>query len=412
MKKVKVEEESQTKNMGAVDFREFVRGRLSERVRNFGLAYVTALLEEEMVALCGDPCERKRDRLAHRGGSQRGWIVFDDQRMAITRPRARRGGREVVLDRYEALQLMANLREIVERTMLAGISTRGYQSILRGGEDALGLSRSSVSREFVAASRESLNELNSRTFPESEFWAVFMDGIAFGGSILVVALGVDCHGDKHVLGVSEGSTESHEVALAVLRGCEERGIRFAKRVLVIQDGSKGIEKAARMFFGKRCVVQLCYLHKMKNILAKLPRNHHSEFVRRYQQAYAANGIEDASRNMQALLGWLQAISHSAAESLREGMENLLTLHRIAMPPALRKSFYTTNCIDSSFSQPRARLNRVKRVRGSTDQALRWVGAHLLEQEKKFRKVNSYALVGAFVEEFTNNTEALDTQKTA
>ena len=87
----------------------------------------------------------------------------------------------------------------------------------------------------------------------------------------------------------------------------------------------------------------------------------------------------------------------AAESLKEGLDDILTLHRIAMPPELRKSFYTTNVIDSAFAHPKFRVRRVKRWRKSNDMIKRWAGSHLLEQEKTFRKVNACGMIEEFLQ---------------
>lgn len=396
MKEAQSYENSQTKTMGSEDFRNFVRYTLRNQVKNFAILYIEELIREEITELCGKPGEHKKRRdLAHRGGSQAGWIIMDGQRVQIDKPRARKNGGEVPLSRYAALQERNDLREYVERVMLSGISTRKYEEILHPFEQSLGLSKSSVSREFVKASRESLNYLNSRTFPDQIFWCIVLDGIEFGGSIVIVAMGIDTAGNKHFLGVSEGSTENSETCTNLLESIRERKIQFTDRVLAVVDGSKALEKSTRKFFTS-VDVQLCYLHKLRNILAKLPRKYHGEFVRKYRQAFNANDFDDALEAMNALLSWLETVSFSAAESLREGLERLLTLHRIKMDPPLRKSFYTTNLIDSAFSNPRSHLNRVKRTQGKTDQVLRWVGALLLEQEKQFRKVRAFKNINKFL----------------
>ena len=117
------------------------------------------------------------------------------------------------------------------------------------------------------------------------------------------------------------------------------------------------------------------------------------------QAYNCNKFEDAEVAFAGLLKWLDEISFSAARSLEEGLDELLTLHRIQMPPALRKSFYTTNLIESAFSTPRERTRRVKRWRKNTDQVLRWAGAQLLLQEGRFRKVRGYKEIPVFLYAF-------------
>lgn len=390
-------EDSQTQSMGPEDFRDFVRLELRNRVQDFAVLYVEELIGEEITALCGRPGGHKRKGdLAHRGGSQPGWIVMDGQRVQVQKPRARKNGGEIILQRYAALQERSGLREHIEEVMLAGISTRKYDVLLEKTENSLGFSKSAVSREFVKASRASLNELNSRMFPDKTFWCIVLDGIVFGGSVVIVALGVDTDGEKHFLGVSEGSTENSETCMNLLQSISARGITFTDKVLVVMDGSKALEKAARQFFGETVQVQLCYLHKMRNVLAKLPRKYHGEFCRRYRRAFAANQFEDAQQEMNKIIVWLESVSFSAAESLKEGVDRVLTLHKLGMKPALRPSFYTTNLIDSAFSNPRSHLNRVKRNQPKTDQVLRWVGALLYEQEKQFRKVRAYKHINEFL----------------
>ena len=100
--------------------------------------------------------------------------------------------------------------------------------------------------------------------------------------------------------------------------------------------------------------------------------------------------------MNNIVNWLSKISHNASESLKEGLDDILTLHRIGMPPELRKSFYTTNVIDSAFSNPKFRVRRVKRWRKNNDMIKRWAGSHLLEQEKTFRKVNACGMIEEFL----------------
>ena len=390
-------EESQTQSMGPEDFRDFVRLELRNRVQNFAVLYVEELIGEELMALCGRAgAQIGKRNLAHRGGSQPGWVALDGQRIRIQKQRARKEGREIRSERYAALQDRRDLRAHVEQVMLAGISTRGYDVLLDKTESSLGFSKSAVSREFVKASRESLNELNSRTFPDQTFWCIVLDGIAFGGSIAIVALGVDTSGEKHFLGVSEGSTENFETCMNLLQSISARGVKFTDRVLTVMDGSKALEKAVHQFFGDTAERQLCYLHRMRNVLAKLPRKYHGEFCRRYRRAFAANRYEDAEEEMNKIVLWLQSLSFSAAESLKDGIHGILTLHKIGMGSALRLSFYTTNLIDSAFSNPRSHLNRVKRTQPKTDQVLRWVGALLYEQEKQFRRVRSYRSISNFL----------------
>jgi transposase-like protein len=159
---------------------------------------------------------------------------------------------------------------------------------------------------------------------------------------------------------------------------------------------------------KRADIQRCLIHKIRNVEAKLDKVYHSDFKEKMHQAYSLNGYEECEASMNSIVNWLGKISHNASESLKEGLNDILTLHRIAMPSELRKSFYTTNVIDSAFSTPKFRVRRVKRWRKSNDMIKRWAGSHLLEQEKTFRKVNACGMI----EEFLNVYFVLDEKQAA
>lgn len=392
--------DGQTNFVSLSDFRLFVRDSLEAKVRALGIAFINDLLAEEIEQLCGPAGSHKKRRgLAHRGGSELGWVVMNNQRVQIRRPRARKDGAEVPLDRYETLQSMNNVSDFVSRMMLHGISTRSYDRVIDKFETDLGLSKSAVSREFVQTSRETLNELNSRRFEGEEFWAIVMDGTEFGGSMLIVALGVDRTGKKHILGISEGSTENSELCLSLLRNLQDRGLRFSRRLLAVLDGSKALKKAVTQVFGDRVEIQRCLTHKRWNVEAKLDKQHHRELQRRMAQAYNANDFESAQSSFKQTHQWLSEINHSAAASLQEGLDHLLTLHRIGMPPALRKSFYTTNIMESAFSAAKARTRRVKRWQTQTDQVLRWAASQLLIQEERFRRIDGCKELAGFLATF-------------
>ncbi len=399
--------QSQLEYVSLEDFRAFVRNELEMKIRCLGITYVHDLLNEEITELCGQRGSHKRQKgLAHRGGSELGWVILNGQRVRIRRPRARKNGEELPLSRYRELQSMDNLADHVARMMLYGISSRNYDVVIDKFESDLGLSKSAVSREFVKKSREALNTLNSRRFPDRTFWALMIDGIEFGGSIVIVALGVDLAGNKHILGISEGSTENSDVCISLLGAIREREIKFTDKVVVVMDGAKALKKAVVSVFDKRVYIHRCLNHKRRNVESKLDKKQHREFNAKFNQAYNNNEYENAKESFDRVLKWLERVNYSAAESMREGLDELLTLHKIGMPPALRKSFYTTNLIESAFATPRERNRRVKSWRKNTDQVLRWSGAQLLTQEEKFRKVKGCKEIEEFLESFLEKPVAL------
>ena len=211
-------------------------------------------------------------------------------------------------------------------------------------------------------SLEDVRALAVEMFEGKEFFALFIDGVNFGGDMVVVALGVDKQGSKHFIGISQGSTENAEIVSDLLGSIAERKIRFSHKVICVLDGSKALRKGVIEHFGDRADIQRCLIHKIRNVEAKLDKAYHSDFKEKIHQAYSLNGYEECKASMNSIVKWLSKISHNASESLQEGLNDILTLHRISMPPELRKSFYTTNVIDSAFAHPKFKIRRVKRWR--------------------------------------------------
>ena len=123
--------------------------------------------------------------------------------------------------------------------------------------------------------------------------------------------------------------------------------------------------------------------------------------------------DDARKELDSIILELHRLNESAANSLREGLKETLTVHQLKLPDTLRKHFFSTNLIESAFSQGVSVMNNVKRWRNSS-QIQRWTATALLEAEKKFRKITGYesisVLVAALDEEYRRRT--LDTKQSA
>lgn len=396
------------------DFRSMATGHMESLVRARTIEFVADLMQEEVELLCGRAFQHKsRSGLAHRGGSERGTIYLNGEKLPVKKPRVRQDNAEVPLETYAKLHSSENLGDMVFKTMLAGISTRSYDAVIRSHAESLGVSKSTVSREFIKKSRGALNEINTRRFADRIFWALLIDGIHIGGDVIVVAMGVDISGEKRFLGVSQGSTENAEVVKDLLASLADREIRFTERLVGVIDGGKALRKGLLEHFGSRVEIQRCLIHKKRNVYAYLAKKHHGELSERMNQAYSCNDYPEAEQEFGKTIAWLERINHNAAESLREGMPDLLILHRIGVPPALRKSLYTTNLIESGFAHPRFKLNRVKRWNKQADMIKRWAGANLLEQEKTFRRVRAFREIESFLANFIERQEEkIDSRQTA
>jgi transposase-like protein len=254
--------------------------------------------------------------------------------------------------------------------------------------DGYGIRKSSVSRHFVRATAEQLRQLCERRLEELKLVALLIDGIEFAGQVMVVALGVDEDGAKHVLGLWQGATENAVVVKELLEDLVERGLDPKRRYLFVLDGSKALRAGIERVFGSQAEVQRCQIHKIRNVIDHLPEGCRADWRRRLQNAYAMTDYAAAKAALEKLWRQLCEINPSAARSLEEGMEETLTLHRLGVGSLLRRTLSSTNAIESCLSTVRHVARNVKRWQGR-DHIARWTAAGLLDAEKKFRRVKGY-----------------------
>ena len=322
-------------------------------------------------------------------GAQEGSVYVGGERVKVKRPRLRKDSKEIPLSTYQELRKKERFSDEILEKALRGISCREYEESLNGLLDNFGISRSAVSRHLKVATTAKLKELKERSFEEVEAFAIFIDGYHIGGKVFIVALLIDMDGKKHVLGFWEGATENHSVCSELLNDVERRGLILDEKVLFITDGGKGIIKALNDKFGKLLQHQRCTIHKDRNIQNHLPKKYRKEAHRMFRNAIDLNHYDDAREELRNMERWLDNINPSAAESLREAFDELLTVHRLGVPPLLRKTLHSTNPIESMFSQVSHRMGKINYMRGGSKMAQRWLGTALLHAEEKFRTVKGY-----------------------
>jgi transposase-like protein len=357
-----------------------------------GLKAVEDALQQEVLALAGA-------RYAHadghpgmaRWGRQRGSIYLADQKLPITVPRVRdvHAQTEVPLATYAQLQTPRAQDVGLFRRMLSGISTREYEAAAEAVPEAFGLSKSSVSRRFVQASAAALQQFHTRRHDDRRWLVLLLDGKTFAEDQVVIALGVTTEGEKRILGLVQTATENKRTGATFLRELIERGFAAPAGLLVVLDGAKGLRAAVRDVFGDDAVVQRCQWHKRENVLRYLTKPQQVLWRRKLREAYAHGGHADAKRALHRLVKELAVLNESAARSLEEGLEETLTLHRLNLPDALRRSLNTTNLIESVMAQIERKTQRVDHWRTS-DQKQRWCAATLLHVEKNFRRIRRMA----------------------
>lgn len=356
-----------------------------------GQQVATRLLEEEVERLCGPKHSRPPERTLSRHGHQAGFVVMAGQKLPIQRPRVRpapRGGEEVELQSYALMQSSEAMPRSALAKMVRGVSTRNYEGVVESVREGFGIQRSSVSRHFVKATAKQVQELSTRRFEGQRFVAIFIDGIEFAGETLVCALGLRADGTKRVLGLRQGATENKEVVTSLLSELAERGLATDQPTLFVLDGAKALTKAVTAVWGRFAVIQRCQVHKQRNVLAHVPEQHQAQALHQLHAAWHADDFGEAKHLLEQTVRWLDKLSPDAAASLREGLEETLTVVRLKLPDRLRRTLATTNPIESAFHTTRMLTNRVKRWRDG-DMKLRWCTAGLLRAEQRFRRIKGY-----------------------
>ena len=355
-----------------------------------GLQVMQLMMEEQVTALCGPRGKHNPERAGYRHGRGSGSVTLGGRRLAVERPRVRAadGSCELAVPAYELFS-QTELLGALER-MLAGLSTRRYRVGLEpvGAEvetRASATSRSAVSRKFVRATETALAELLAAPLHELDLVALMVDGVNFAEHCCVVALGIGSDGRKHPLALEEGSTENATLVRDLLSGLRERGLDVTRPLLVVIDGSKALRRAVLDVFDQP-VIQRCQLHKLRNVKDKLPERLRRTVERRMRQAYHADSALDAEAQLLALAHELDKTHPGAAASLREGLEETLTVIRLDVPPTLARTLRSTNPVESMLSICREHAKNVKRWRDGR-MALRWCAAGMLEAAKQFRRVN-------------------------
>jgi putative transposase len=344
------------------------RTELDTLIAQVGLRVIQGVLHQEMAQLCG-PRGRQQ---AYRHGHQAGYVVLSGRKVRISKPRLRqKGGGQLALATYKAFQQNGPLQKAVARQLRRQVSTRNYAGAIDDCLKGYGIAKSSVSRHGKALTAAELRAFCQRPVPR-DLVALFLDGPYFRRECLVVAIGVDAQGQKHILGLWLGATENSTVVRELLADVRERGLN-TEALLVVIDGSKALAKGVKEVFGARALVQRCRVHKLRNVLEHLPLSKRAQAAWRLRGAWDKNSPEAALKELQACVKWLEKLNPNAARSLEEGLEETLTVNRLGLPPTLLRSFSSTNLIESLFSRTEQWTSRVKHWINS-DMVLRWGGS--------------------------------------
>ena len=359
---------------------------------NAGKQVLAAMMEADRVALCGANNVPDANRRAVRGGTTRSSVVLGGQRISLTKPRARslkRGELELPSFAWAAHRDPLDMATVA--SIAAGVSTRRYAGTLDElpePDEPMSVSKSAVSRRWVALSQAQLHEWLSCSLKELDLPVVMIDGIHFRERVILVALGIDAKGHKHVLGLREGSTESTRVVRSLLSDLVERGLDADRMRLWVIDGGKALRKAIVDCFGRLALIQRCQEHKRRNVIEHLPEELHASVGRALRDAWDGANAELAKKQLMRLAQSLHAKHPGAADSLREGLDETLTVQQLGITGALYRTLRTTNPIENLNGSIAHFTRNVKRWKDG-QMLLRWVSGALSDAKGRFRKLRGY-----------------------
>lgn len=356
-----------------------------------GRAQIEAVLRLSAQGIAGPPHPGKKGGAIGWHGGEEGRVCLKERRLRVRRPRLRKKGQgeegEVLIPAYETMRQDGKLGSRMLEILLRGVSTRQYRAVLPEMAETVGVSRSSVSREAIEASEEELKRLCERRFDAVQLLVIYLDGVIFGDHHVLVAMGVDGEGKKHVLGLAEGASENQVVAKGLLEDLVRRGVKLDRKYLFVIDGSKALRAAIDAVFGAKHPVQRCRHHKIENVMGYLPEELKEQVKAALRAAFRLPAKEGMVR-IEKQAEWLEREYPSAAASLREGLAERFTVNRLGLSPSLVRCLVSTNVIESPHSGVRLRTRKVCRWRDGK-MVLRWAAAALLMTEQNFRRIMGY-----------------------
>jgi putative transposase len=361
-----------------------------------GIATLATMMEEDAVRLCGPRYGRAVGKAGHRWGKTKSKVGFHGGKVEIGRPRVRaRDGGEVALPSWETAMSEDLLSKWALSLMLINVSTRKFGRAVRlpAGDvpapKGSGVSKSAVSRRFVALSAERMAEWMAADLSELDLLIIQIDGMHMDDELMLVgAVGIDGAGDKHPLGVIEGATENAAVVQALLDNLVGRGLDPTVCRLFVVDGAKALSKAIRKTFGRHTPIQRCQVHKARNITERLAKPLHASVRKALRQAWELDDTKKAEKLIGNLARRLEREAPGVSASILEGIDEILTVTRLGLPVELRRSLACTNIIENMNGTIRQVCRNVKRWRDAK-MALRWTAAGMMEAAKGFRRLKAH-----------------------
>lgn len=372
-----------------------------------GLEVLRQMMESDVTAQAGPKGRHNAARTAYRHGTERTRVVLGGQKVSVERPRVRsKNGAELPIPTLSLFQGEDPLNQTLLTRLLSGVSTRKYERTLDNplGE-SICTSKSEVSRRFAAAMGTQMEEFFKRRI-EGSYPAMLLDGLQLGEMTIIAALGIDAEGNKRILGLAEGGSENSEVVKALFADLIERGLDVSEPRLYVLDGGKALSKAVKDVFGKKAVIQRCQVHKKRNVLSYLPKSEHASVSVALTMAYREFDYTKAKAALNILADNLDYRYPKAADSLREGLDETLTVHRLGLPGLLRETLSSTNAMESANSVCMGIIRRACNYKNGA-MTLRYAAAGFIEAERSFRRVKGYKQIPILINALSRLTDSGD-----
>ena len=371
-----------------------------------GQQVLRTMMEEDREQLCGPKHVPNPERRAYRSGSTRGEVTLGGRRILVPRLRARSmKGHELALPSFTYAAGRDPLNARTLEAIAIGVTTRQYRRALDPlpvGTRERAVAKSSVSRRFVALTTTQLASWLTRPLAALALRIIFIDGLHFREHVVLIALGVDVQGHKHVLALHEGTTEHATVCKALLTDLRERGLDLDRPILFVIDGGSGLRKALRETCGTTAVVARCQVHKRRNVLEHLPESLRPRVRRVLDEAYGLAEATLAQRRLEQLAAGLERTHPGAAASLREGLDETLTLQRLGVTGALYRTLRSTNAIENLNGLVGRFTGNVRRWRDG-HMLVRWIAAALQEARRSFRRLRGHRDLAALIHALDRRT---------
>jgi len=278
------------------------------------------------------------------------------------------------------------LQRLVTGMYVRGLSTRDVAGLFQDAFDQRVLSKSGVS-QVTAQLGESFRQWRQRDLRSLKVVYLFLDAIYLAVRAgadeqegVLAAYGILEDGKKVLLHLALGSRESYDAWLGFLHELTTRGL--AEPLLVISDGNPGLKKALREVF-PRARRQRCQVHKLRNILAKVPKAMRAEMARLVAPVFHAATYDEGLRRGHALMARFKARYPSAMACLEDDLEACLV--HLQFPQEHHVRLRTTNLLERTFGEGRRRTKVIGRF--PTEAAcLQLVFATLITGSHKWRGV--------------------------